>query len=229
MTEHLCVCCPQLRPGDPRVYERPMVCGGCRSRLRSLLAEGREIYLTLDASPGSGVGQRVSGSREPALPVRVTVVDLTMPARVGVVHDPNHDQTGHPGVASVLDCWVRDWRGYRRAGEGLPTPTAPELFGWLAVRLDWACDVHPAIDEFASEMRALVAALHAAAGAGQARPEPCDGVPCRRCDLLTLVRLADGSGDVECANPDCRVLYGRQDYEQWCRLVASPLKNVVPA
>jgi hypothetical protein len=40
------------------------------------------------------------------------------------------------------------------------------LVGWLLVRLDWACDEHPAVDDFAAEVRDIAHQVHAAARTG---------------------------------------------------------------
>lgn len=86
--EHLCVVCPQLRAGEPRIYERRMVCEGCRSRLRSMLAEVAELYADLSLEKGSAGGAKISGSRTPPLPLAVSALDLTLtPHRSGVSDD----------------------------------------------------------------------------------------------------------------------------------------------
>ena len=159
-TEHLCCICQR------RQYERASVCNGDRLWLDRTLTEIVELYALLPANllPGQAHGQRVSGSREAPLPLRVDPLDLMMPARVGIVHDLWRDQTGQVSVATILDLWVRDWRDVRDRGEGLPVPTVLELTRWLGNRLDWACDDHPAVDEFAGEMRRLRGGLAAVVG-----------------------------------------------------------------
>lgn len=131
---------------------------------------------------------RVSGSREAPLPLRVDVLDLTMPARGGTVHDLHGDQIGHVAVASVLDQWVEDWREHRDRGERRPEPpTVVVLVDWLGKRLGDACDDHPAIDEFAADVRRLCRVLRMVTGDGPARPERLPA-PCPGCDLLALTR-----------------------------------------
>jgi len=217
MTEHQCIACPQLRAGEPRIYERAQACEGCRSRLRSLLAELLEAYSQLELVKGSTAGARVSGSRTPPLPLAVTALDLTMPARVCVVRDTDGDQVGHPGVASVLDSWARDWQTYRP--ELLPSPNVSSLTGWLTDRLEWACDQHPAIDDFAAELRSLVGVVRAAAGLTRPKAEVKFGVPCRDCERVTLFRWP-GSDYVECGS--CPVLMTPEDYLRWTQLISAP-------
>lgn len=217
VTERQCCVCPQLRPGEPRIYERAQACEGCRSRLRSLLAELLEAYSQLELVKGSTAGAKVSGSRTPPLPLAVTALDLTMPARVCAVHDADGDQVGHPGVASVLDSWARDWQTYRP--ELLPSPNVSSLTGWLTDRLEWACDSHPAIDDFAAELRSLVGVVRAAAGLTRPKAEVKFGVPCRDCEKVTLFRWP-GSDYVECGS--CPVLMTPEDYLRWTQLISAP-------
>ena len=110
------------------------------------------------------VGQRVGGSREAPLPLRVDPLDLTLPARVATVHDGYGDQAGNLPVASVLDSWARDWADVRNMRETLPDPTVVELGRWLGNRHPWAADTHPAVDEYATELRRLNATVRAVVG-----------------------------------------------------------------
>lgn len=211
--EHRCVCCPQLRPGEPRIYERPTVCEGCRSRLRSLLAEVVELYAAVELEPGATAGSRVSGSRTPPLPLAVAALDLTLPAHLGTVHDPFGDQAGDISATTVLESWARDWQTYTWAL--LPEATVAALAAWLRERLDWACDHHPAVDDFAFELSNLVGKLRPRAP----RAELMLGVPCRDCDRLTLYRWP-GSDYIECDS--CTVLLTPEEYQRWTELIAAP-------
>ena len=177
MTEHLCVI------DQRRQYERAAVCNGCRTWLDRTLVEIVELYALLPANllPGQAHGQRVSGSREAPLPLRVDPLDLMMRANVATVYEPpcnctefrrpecrrghpHLDQVGLQPVATVLDSWCRDWADVRDMHETLPTPTVVQLTAWLGNRLEWACDDHPAVDEFAAEMRRLRGGLAAVVG-----------------------------------------------------------------
>lgn len=148
-----------------------MVCTACHIRVDDLLGEIADLYATLPEHLERGRvagGQKVSGSREAPLPLRIDPLDLSMPAR-----EPNptpqsrlhpEDHAGAMSVASRLDSWVRDWREVRAMSEHPPDPTVVVLVGWLRNRLDWACDHHPAVDEFAVEMRQVHGALRAVVG-----------------------------------------------------------------
>ncbi|HEY6115303.1 MAG TPA: hypothetical protein VI172_05040, partial [Candidatus Dormibacteraeota bacterium] len=115
----------------------------------------------------------VGGSRERPMPISTALHDLKAPARV-----PNPtaqgrecagDQIGRLSAATTLDQWVRDWRDTLWPDHHLPSATVDQLVLWLRTpigndrtRLDVACDHHPAIDEFAAEMKDLVGALRSA-------------------------------------------------------------------
>lgn len=162
LPEHTCVVCQR------RQYERAHACKQCRDGIPHILAAVVDLHGQLGqvAPPGSGNNERVSGSSVPRIPIAVDVVDLAAPARVQEASEAARqwpqDQIGHISVASVLDAWVRDWADIR--GEHLPAPTVPWLAQWLTVRLDWACDEHPAVDDFAGEMRDLEKTLRRTTG-----------------------------------------------------------------
>jgi hypothetical protein len=244
-----------------------MVCQGCRSRLRSMLAELVENYAQVELVKGSNGGAKVSGSRTPPLPLAVTGLDLTLPPHGGVQDDlvklyeavevevtvwqrpvlpttakeyptgpmtvrqtrrardangwlaygPSGDQVGDPSVASVLDSWARDWQTY--AWALLPSPTVSSLTQWLTERLEWACDSHPAVDDFAAELRELTSRVRSAAGLTRPRAELKLGVPCRECEKVTLYRWP-GSDYVECGS--CTVLMTPDEYLRWTQLISAP-------
>jgi hypothetical protein len=171
-TAHACVVCRNPR----RIPNRPPVCDGCREALCSHLGEIPTLFARLDSARiGSGTGPKVSGSKEPPLPLNEDNVDLALPARIGSVDirmrgdwalkggDPL--QVGYLPIATELDFWVRDWITHDWCpGNHLPAPTVSTLAGWLRVRLDDACDQHPAIDEFAGKLKSLRRALVHAVG-----------------------------------------------------------------
>lgn len=215
----ICVVCTR------RQTERGQVCDADRTWLDHTLVEIGDLYALLPANmvPGQTQGQRVSGSREAPLPLRVDPLDLTMPARLGAVHDALGDQVGLLSVATVLFSWARDWRETRDRGEGPPPATVVDLVAWLRNRLDWACDDHLAVDEFVVEIEALRRKLRAVVGINEIRPEHLD-VPCRRCDKLDLHRLP-GQDRVECGS--CGCLLTEDEYGVWVRLLAAHMKEMV--
>lgn len=199
-----CVVCLHRRP------YLPPVCGGCRTRLGHQLRELPNLYALLPTAliPTPNPGQRISGTPEHPLPISVSVVDMLAAAR-----QPNpteqgrrwpEDQTGLLSVASTLDQWVRDWRDLRNKRERLPNPTVAALTRWLDVRLEWACDHHKAIDEFALELRHTMTAMRTAL----ALRRHIDRLqaPCPTCDVRALYREVDpdkGADDyISCGNCD---------------------------
>lgn len=160
MTEPLgCIVCQ--RAG--RIPNRPPVCDGDRQALGSMLREIPDLFTRLDPSPAKGGGEKVSGSRVPPVPLNVDVADLTNHIhRATLTPLPSlhpEDQVGYLAVATELDFWVQDWRLALYPDHSLPLPTVAVLAGWLANRLEDACDHHPAIDEFAAKVKAIHRAL----------------------------------------------------------------------
>lgn len=171
---------------------------------------------------GASRQPRVTGGADEALAVRYVEAG---PGSVHVTGYPD-DQIGDPPPAVVLDSWCRDWQHQRNQGELLPAPSVANLCRWLGDRLDWALARHGAIADFHDEIRGMHSRLWSEAGRVEPRPELCHGVPCRRCDLLSLWRKPDGTGDVECHNPDCRTVYRADEYTAWTRLVAASTKRL---
>lgn len=149
---------------------------------------------------------------------------------------PAGDQIGHISVAAVLDSWVRDWIEVRAIGEHPPLPTVAALCDWLGKRLDWACgraplryhDVgHPAVDEFAAELRRVRSALRAVLGLLEPRPERMDR-PCPDCDLMTLIKRP-GEEWIDCGNPECRRVYTPDEYADELRDIARDARERMAA
>jgi hypothetical protein len=215
-TDRLCCCCQVYRPDAPaRLPNRPPVCEGDRAQVRRDLGEIPDAYALLPGvlASGQGSGEKVSGSRQAPLPLRVDPLDLTLPARAGSVGIP--DQVGYLSVATELDFWVRDWADWRGRGERLPEPDVTTMTQWLLVRLDDAFD-HPAIDEFAAKVSYLRRTLHRMAGI-----QPLTHhlpAPCPTCGLTTMVRR-DGASYVECDT--CGRLWTEEDYRRLCVVLAA--------
>lgn len=187
-----CVICQR------RDTDGPQCCRSCPLWLDGLLVEIVELYALAPAAvvPSCGAGPKVSGSREAPVPARLDVVDLidrARPASAAIKYrydsrtgiewaelggDP--DQIGFLPIATELDFWVRDWIANDWCpGDHLPPPTVSGLAGWLRVRLDAACDHHPAIDEFATKLRAIRSALQRALGSTRHSGEPIGACPIR--------------------------------------------------
>jgi len=201
-TEHVCAICKR------RQYERAQVCNPCRRWLAADLGQiaGLSLLLPAAVAPTNGV--------EGGLPIRVTVVDLTLSnASTEPIHDTSGDQHGEVPIVARLGSWARDWIETRGIGEREPVPTAPVLVSWLLVRLDDECDQHPAIDDFARETRILLATIRRVLN--MEKPQTVRyGAPCPRCGTKTLKR-AVGAQWIECG--DCGRLWGEEDYAQLVR------------
>lgn len=208
-----------------RPVERGLVCEPDRAWLERLPAQIAELYPDLAGAleRGSAGGPKVSGSRERPIPLRLAPLDLSLPhhrrlpdgsPRPDSVLDVYGDQTGDIPVTTTLDLWVRDWAASREQWEQLPRPLVADLCAWLGLRTEWACDHHPAVDEYAAELRALLGRMRAALGLTEPGAELCSGVPCRRCDLMAVYLLPD-SPYRECANEECRLLYSEEEWDAW--------------
>lgn len=221
--ERLCAIC-QRRP-----YERIQVCQADRTRLPLVVRDVVTFWSQLPEAleRGQGEGQKVSGSREAPVPLSLDAVDLSAQARNGnsttAAKEHPEDQVGHPAVASILDQWVRDWRDEMAFAQSLPVPTVPKLARWLTDRMEWACDRHPAIDEFAAEMARLRAVLRGVLGLTEPEAVFCDGVVCKACDRYALYR-SDDKYAAEC--DECGMLYSEDEYREWVGLLAAEAGRV---
>jgi hypothetical protein len=172
---------------------------------------GDRLARLMPSAPTAGLkaGGRVTGSREAQVPIAVDRVDLlAAPRRRSSRVELDEDAVGHLSVASVLDGWVDDLRHHRGRGEALPAPSVQELTSWLLLRVDEACDDHPAIDELFEDIRRLRGALMAQLGLHDI-PDYKQGIPCR-CGMLTLVRH-NGSEFVECTS--CGLALTTDEYD----------------
>jgi hypothetical protein len=199
-----------------RPVESGSVCPPCTTTIDTTLTDIAELTAQLPAAlvPGQTRAEHVSGTPEPPLPLQLAPLDLLMPPRVLRLSEAGSaardDQTGDLSVASTLDTWVRDWQSYLYR-ERLPRPTVPRLVCWLRDRLGWAVLNHPAMDDFAGEMRELRARLRTVVGQRSERcyvglcPVDINGSPCG----ATL--SADPFLDII----ECRRCLTRWDRQQW--------------
>lgn len=196
-------------PGTTRVVTRRVMAAPNADPAAALLPAG-----PLTAASRNG---RVSGGAvEAAAPVNLDAVDLALPAALSDVHDPYGDQTGHPPTAAVLLTWCRDWATIRAQREHARNLTVPTLASWLYDRLDWACAQHPAVDDFAAEMRQLRGTLCGVLGLVDV-PKYYEGLPCEHCEALTLYR-ANGE-DTTCGT--CGSISTDDELAEWSRKLTS--------
>jgi hypothetical protein len=157
---------------------------------------------------------------------------------LGGVHQLDEHPGDTPSVLGELERWDRDWRHVL----GLRNPPVPATVvgcsGFLAEHLARMAQHHPAFDEFAADMRRLLAALHHATHSGEHIEH---GVPCLDCGTQLVRRAREahpcahpatrhaedcdqgGLGDWHCPDRDCpRTRYSETDYllalaEHWRR------------
>jgi hypothetical protein len=156
------------------------------------------------------------GEKVPMVGKDGQVIGYRQPTRK--VWSPPGDQIGHVPVAQVLDQEVRAWIDAGAPGSRWrPVPTVPVLVDWLVKRLPWAREHYEPIGEFRTTIDRLRGVLMATLDEFDPPPELCVGVECNRCDQRLLYRRHDGTGDVECAGPDCRSVMRAADYREWVK------------
>jgi hypothetical protein len=177
---------------------------------------------------------RVSGSATPPIPIRIDPVDLTGPARPATwtlyargLLGLDDDQIGTLSVATILWRAVAEWAAALGHAElELPRPTVPIMCAWLRERLDWACEHHPRIADFADELRELQGVLLAANGLIEAPPKLMEA-RCPSCGNLGLHQAHD-EAHIECATCPAVVL-SPAEYADYARtLIAAELTRRHP-
>lgn len=201
----LCICCPVLRPaGRPRLPTAPQVCDGCRERLAGDLRALPDAFASVELEAIRAGGERHASGFESRPPLNLTALSLLGP--------------GTDTPLARLDSWVQDWAGIR--AETLPVPVVTTVCLWLSTRLPWACDSHPAVDEFAVDLRDLSGALRAFTG--RDRGEPVGRCPRRIGDepCNTALYVDPYVDEIQC--PRCRQTWKRRAGE-WMHLRAQQL------
>lgn len=195
-----CVICKHRELTD-----RPQCCDRCQKLL------DRMLQLVERAAPLLQVVARVEPTRRGHLDL--DAVDLTTPGNLRLVAPGladkitgaagnREDQIGHEPVARMLAFWAEDW-----SNRPIWSADAASVAHFLRRGLRWACASHPAIDEFARELRGIYASLRVAlhrdlSGHRYAAPAPC-------CGQRTLIRYP-GADWIECG--PCEALYDEEDY-----------------
>lgn len=157
-----------------------------------------------------------TGETVPVVDKDGQVIGWRQPTRT--VWAPPDDQTGHIPVAQVLDQEVRAWMDAGAPGSRWrPVPTVPELGRWLTNRVGWACENYGPIDESRIALNRLRGVLMGVLDEFDPEPELCVGVECNRCDKRMLMRRNDGTGDVECAGPNCGKIMTAAEYQEWAK------------
>ncbi|MFD5027034.1 hypothetical protein [Streptomyces sp. NPDC058373] len=121
-----------------------LACRRCTLRISDDLAALPGLYVQLGGAlmPGSGAGgPAVSGSRTAPLPLRLAPLSLAAKG----------------GVVTVLQQWVEDWHSCLEyeapTWKGDLTAQCHAAVARLQLLLPWAVESHPAVDDFADEVR----------------------------------------------------------------------------
>ncbi|WP_435246370.1 hypothetical protein [Streptomyces sp. NRRL F-5630] len=190
-TAPACVICHRALWTDE---QHRYACPPCTLRIAGDLAAIPGLYAQLPTvlAPGSGSGgPAVSGSRTAPLPLRLE--PLSLHAR--------------GGVTATLQSWIEDWHetlGYQpQRWTGGLQQQCEQAVARLQLLLPWASEEHPAVDDFAREVRELRRACER-----QITGEPAErkirlACPCGRILAVTLDTLGRECG--------CGVRYGRAE------------------
>ncbi|MFE2497134.1 hypothetical protein [Streptomyces scopuliridis] len=178
------------KPSKTRVHD------GCRERIHDNLLALPDLYRQLATAlfPGRrGDGGR-SGTRTAPLPCNEEALDLR----------------ARGGIEGVLSSWARDL--CEREGWTIPQHRTVEgavegCAALLGLNLPMICDEHPAVAEFADELRQIT---------GQARRLITGERPPRRipvaCPCGQVLRVTLDTAGVQC--PECGEQYGHSEVLQ---------------
>lgn len=147
-------CTPRCR--HHRVSDGWFVCPKCQDKIAGQLRELPELYALLGGilEPGASVpdGSRHTKVHAAPLPVRLGPLNLR--------------QRG--GMVDILASWEADWREHfgltAPTFQGSTEQTLIAVVRFLHGHLPRACQTHPAVDEFAREVRELHTACKATLG-----------------------------------------------------------------
>lgn len=171
------------------------------SRLRSSLLELPAIAGWLHcriATGGSSLTERVSGSSDDPIPLRLDVLDLIGPVAPNpteaLIRDPE-TQAGEPSMFDELRSWaclVEDESGF---DDWTDRRTLVGSVAYLTGHLSWVAG-QPWVDEFAASVRRLGRQAHRVAPwRAEVKHDPD---PCPACNVRAVVlHLADGHSRCE--------------------------------
>ncbi|MFE7609232.1 hypothetical protein [Streptomyces celluloflavus] len=200
MTDHDRPTCVVCHHALWHTEQHRYACRPCEQRLAEQLTDlpGLIAHLHTLLTPHTGApGPRVTATKEPPAPLDLGVLDQIT------------------GTTAVLDTWLTDW--HDRLGWSPPTYHADpltEAARALRLNLPWAVENHPAMDDFATELRDL----HHQATATLDPPERT--IPAGTCPTVTedspcgtALRIAPGDTVIHC--PKCATQWPQHT---WLRL-----------
>jgi hypothetical protein len=223
---------PRCRNGAC-VHMHPGLCLACTTRVAGWVADLPGLWVAMHARLGrsQAVGEPVSGSHAPPLPVVLDVLSFIGPAAgsdrghldQGDLRGPVQD--GHEPMLSQLTEWVRLVREKRSLTA--PDRTAAGILGFLDVHGPWISG-QPWADEYAQELHGVWAQAMTYAGAWPGAPEPVIGVYCPRCDAAALYRLPGQDGRLcDAYAGGCGLWLDDAEYGRWLGLSAHWAKEAV--
>lgn len=180
------------------------VCTRCERTIREHLMELADNALLLPHAVAAPRGA------EGRLPVRVAVLDLTLPARTRPVRPTGEEDATGESITATLAYWAVRWSHIAPALGYRPSNSVGSVALWLFDQLHWACGVQSGIEEMAADVRAQVAAARRALDltAGLRQPAVTLTAACR-CGETTLRRVL-GADWIDCTA--CKRLYTDNEY-----------------
>src|SRR5688500_16889232 len=200
----------------------PPACDLCRHRFGSRLWELRDLHALLPAAlaPGRGGGERVSGSREAPVPLRLEALDLAAAA------DPadrelfargvlgiDTDQVGSLSVATILQPHCVEMA--RLLELPAPAPDVSVMVSWLSRHTAWAFTDYPEVVDLVEDVTTLVYGMRTLLNVSRKPIYLKD--PCPSCAVKAL-RRDPGGGEVECGH--CRRTWPHDQFDRLAVVLA---------
>ncbi|MDF5756581.1 hypothetical protein [Spongiactinospora sp. TRM90649] len=233
MPDVLCIgpCCVDRLDGDrpPRQAEPgALICRWGLARLRRDLQASPALmsWLMAHVERSGSTGERVSGSREAPVPVRLDVLCMIHDGAVPL-HGEDDDQVGPPSIPSTLKAWA--WLICEHRGLTYPvTASVIELAELLLRHAEWAAG-----RDFVADMMHEIGRLRRCAyglapwGVHVQRL----GLPCWGCGSMGTMTRTAGEKWVECAasGGGCGRLWSLDEHDALIAATASRLPIECPA
>jgi hypothetical protein len=178
-----CIVCHRAELAE----HEPQTCRHCEQAALTDLARIRALHVVLTAELEAGrygepqapsTSARGDGNALPGGDVLVMLSPGSRGTADRLQGDPAID-ADPPAVAYELGSWEDDWRREMGIPAAGTAATVASSAAWLSANLGWAARWHPAFDEFAADLRHLVARLTAATSTGTGDQRA--GVSCTAC------------------------------------------------
>jgi hypothetical protein len=183
---------------DPTEAESGYLCRKCFGRLRRALRDLPAVatWLEVNIAAGGAAGERVSGTREDPIPLRVDILDLIGPVNPDPSHPPGAkrladntldaaavDQLGDPSFFDELRSWAALVEEETEAGWA-DRRTLSGAATFLLTHLHWV-SLQPWVDEFNDAVHKLHRRAHRVVPwREEVRRDP---QPCDRCGVRAIV------------------------------------------